>query len=334
MTETVTSPPPQRRRHGWATTFGAAALALSALNLVVDTGSSVGADDAATTILVRATKKECEKEIRAGRDCAVLTPGAVTKSALAPNAVDSSKLAPNSVTVNDIAPRAIDSGKLADGAVTSSKLKDDAVTGAKIGDNAVSSPQIAPGSVGASDVGKIGLPSIRDLMPTVRGIVSSTDISVVSTRYIGQPDPNVPATNSAAVPFDRFKQTGADWRCTLPASGLPCLRAPVAGTYLLSMKVSWASTAPSSSSSRIAFVFLPDETGLLNEDTVVAASGGGGVLASALPTSSDGKQTQSFSQLVTVEEGQPIILVLDYVDPLLLPPADLAYTAEISLVLQ
>jgi hypothetical protein len=333
MTETVITPPPHRRR-GWGTLLGATALALSALNLAVDTGSSVGANEAGQTILVKATAKECKKEIAKGKDCAVIEKGAVTAGALAPNSVDTTKLAPNSVTVNDVAPRAIDSGKLADGSVTGPKIKDDAVTGPKIGDNAVSSPQIAPGAVGASDVGKIGLPSIRDLMPTVRGIVSSTDISVVSTRYIGQPDPNVPATNSAAVPFDRFKQTGADWRCTMPASGLPCLRAPVAGTYLLSMKVSWASTAPSSSSSRIAFVFLPDETGLLNEDTVVAASGGGGVLASALPTSSDGKQTQSFSQLVTVEEGQPIILVLDYVDPLLLPPAELAYTAEISLVLQ
>lgn len=332
MTETVTDTP-RRRRYGWGTTLGAAALVLSAVNLAVDTGSSAGADDAATTILVRPTKKECEKEIRAGRDCAVLTPGAVTKSALAPNAVDSSKLAPNSVTVNDIAPRAIDSGKLADGAVTGSKIKDDAVTGPKIGDNAVSSAQIAPGAVGASDVGKIGLPSIQDLMPRMRGRLTGTDLSVPNPKYIGQADPGQPATHPSAASFTSFSQSGGEWRCTLPG-GLACLRAPAAGTYLVSMKVTWDATAPSNTSSRVAFVFVPDETGLANENTVFAASGGGGVLASALPTSTDNKQTQSFSQLVTMEEGQPIMLIIDYMDALLVPPANLGFTAELSLVMQ
>lgn len=340
---TTTTTPRRRLRSSWTTTFAGAALVLSAVNLAVDTGTSVGADEAASLILVKSTPKQCQAEIKKGNDCAVIEKGAVTKGALAPNSVDSSKIAPNGVTVNDVAPKAINSGKLADGAVTGpkignqavtgSKIGDKAVTGPKIGDQAVSTSQIAPGAVNAPQVGQLELQNIQGLMPSVSGVFAGTDLSVMNPQFIGQPDPAQPATHASAVTFSEFSQSGADWRCTLP-SGLACLRAPAAGTYLMSMKVSWDSLAGSASSSRIAFVFLPDETGLLNSDTVVAASGGGGVLASALPTSQDGKQTQAFSQLVTLEAGQEIMLVVDYLDPLQLPPNNLAFTGELSLVLQ
>lgn len=346
MTSTHTPPstsPRRRHRSTWATTFAGAALVLSAVNLAVDTGASVGANEAATLISVQSSAKKCQKEIKEGRDCAVIEKGAVTKGALAPNSVDSSKIAPNGVTVNDVAPRAIDSGKLADGAVTgpkigsgavtAPKIGDNAVTEPKIGDNAVGAPQIAPGAVNSSEVGQLELQNIQGLMPSVSGVFTGTDLSVVNPQFIGQPDPAQAATHASSLTFTSFSQSGAEWRCTLP-SGISCLRAPAAGTYLMSMKVSWDSLAGSPSSSRIAFVFLPDETGLLNSNTVVAASGGGGVLASALPTSSDGKQTQAFSQLVTLEAGQEIMLVVDYLDPMQLPPNNLGFTGELSLVLQ
>jgi hypothetical protein len=247
------------------------------------------------------------------------------------------------VTVNDVAPKAINSGKLADGAVTAPKIGNQAVTGPKIGDNAVTepkigdnavgAPQIAPGAVNSSEVGQLELQNIQGLMPSVSGVFTGSDLSIVSPRVIGQPDPAQPANNSSSLTFTSFSQSGAEWRCTLP-SGLACLRAPAAGTYLMSMKVSWDSQVGSPSSSRVAFVFLPDETGLANANTVVAASGGGGVLASALPTSSDGKQTQAFSQLVTLEAGQEIMLFVDYHDVMQMPLNSLSFTGELSLVLQ
>jgi hypothetical protein len=323
MTETVINPPPRRRRSSWATTFAAAALVLSAVNLAVDTGPSVGADEAGQLITVKSSARKCQVDIRKGNDCAVIERGAVTKPALAPNSVDTTKITPNGVTVTDLAPKT----------VIASKLGDDSVTRDKIGDNAVGSSQIAPGAVNSSEVGQLTLPDIQGLMPTVSGVFTGTDLSVVSPRVIGQPDPGQPATHAAGLTFTSFSQSGADWRCTT-SGGFPCLRAPAAGTYLMSMKVSWDSLAGSPSSSRIAFVFVPDETGLTNANTVVAASGGGGVLASALPASSDGKQTQAFSQLVTLEEGQEIMLIVDYHDVMQLPPNSLGFTGEISLVLQ
>jgi hypothetical protein len=272
----------------------------------------------------------------------VIEKGAVTKSALAPNSVDSSKIAPNGVTVNDVAPKAINSGKLADGAVTAPKIgnqavtgpkiSDKAVTGPKIGDDAVGSSQIAPGAVNSSEVGQLALPNIQGLMPSVSGAFTGTDLSLNTPKYLGQSAPGQPASG-AGVDFTTFNQSGGDWRCSLP-DGLACLRVPATGTYLMSMKVTWDTAPAGAGSTRIAFVFAPDETGLANPNTVFAATGGGGVPASALATSIDGKQTQAFSQLVTLEEGQPIMLILDYLDPMLLPPIELAFTAELSLVMQ
>jgi hypothetical protein len=163
-----------------------------------------------------------------------------------PSAVKTAKIADGAVTSSKLGDGAVTTLKLADGAVTTVKLGDSAVNGAKVANGSLTGADIAPetitglnildGSIGSSDLGSSSVTSTQ----LATGAVTPAKVGTIPTVRARRTSAQT-INSGSFTPINLTTETWDTASMHSTSSNTSRLRAPIAGTYLITANVSWLS---------------------------------------------------------------------------------------------